>query len=1658
MSSTGKRRWLTRRALGFTLLELIAVTVAFAVLAAAGLTTYNAVVTRGQDRAALLSLQTYGKSASALYAVRTLDNAAYTWQQALDETAADGIVFALDEGVAAAGREVALYDTSDGNLVSYEGNGAVAISQSAFLQDSSPEAASMRATLTAANVSVGDVVGIAMRSPSGKCTMTVTATTGIVGSWVIDTNDAGDACWGLGALQQYITESDLYDLSSQVYSTSSAGSPKSSMITIAENNGDLSDNTTSQPSSDGSSYTLRWNLDDVIAAADENIVVKVDPDGNGPLPATAVTCAGQASTLLNPTATSCVITGLTAGQQYTYSIVVADADGQESAPITLTDATRPATVSDCSYNMTPTSATLSWSAPSGVFSGFRISVDGNQVAPVAYNSGTSTYTTNLSSLTTGTTYNVAITTYNSSYQAASGCNLSVTPVDAPDQVANVAIATPSEAGKLSVSWDAVSSSSAKPISGYRVYVYDSNLDGFIQMYQTAGTSAVLTFSESDLGISQQVQVSAYSSAVSAYNPGNILGEGVRSQTATSTPIAAPNAATAAALDAYSDGGVTLSWSLDPTAARPVSSVLVKQGGTTVATLGSTAVTRNITGLTPGSSYTFTIVPTNSVGNANTAEGSSVTVTAVTVPDAPAGLAASLTSVEGKLQLSWNAVTSTSSKPVSGYRLFQYDSGLDAWLQVSQTSSTSSDVTGLTLGTSYGFRVATYGNGGEGERSSTVNKTPIGAAIAATRSTVSYASNGAVTLTYTVSPSNARPLTTLKVIANDNITRTATIDGTSATVSFPGGTLTPGSSYTLVVRGENDFGPTNANDTPNIVAVDAPDATEGVSTALTATEGSVNVTWSTVNSTTSKPVTGYRVYQNDASLGWVQIAQLSATETTVNDLTLGANAEFSVSTYGTGGEGSRSGSSSITVVGAPGSVTRSSISYADGSAVTLTYAVAPTAARPISSVTVIATPTSGTAKTTTGTIDGNTVTASFAAGVLTSGTAYDVVVRTTNAFGNTNTDDAAMTAVSVPTAPSSVAASLTSTEGELAINWSSVTSTGSNPVSGYRVYQYDSGIAGWIQVGQVSTTSKAVASLTLGTSYTFAVSSYGTAGEGARSSSTSKTPIGAPAAPAGLSLTATAAQIAASWSAASSTTARPVSGYKVELYNGATLASSSTPATTSETLSSLTNGTAYTVKVYSSNEFGLSTTSDNGTSTPYAAPAQVTGLAISQNAEGGLGLTWNAVSGTSESPVSGYRVFQGTTPGTLAQVAQQAGTSLSLTGLTLGNTYYFQVAAYGPISQGVSSTETSKVAIGKPAALTMGTTGFGDRSIILNWTAVTASAGRPVDNVIVKQGATTVATLGANVTTYTVSALTAGTSYGFSVYANNILGAGTEGTTTQTAVTVPAAPTLYGENPSAATCWPSGNFSCQGNGSITVAWTPVSSTTSAPVAGYRVFQGGTQVYQGAGTSSSGNLTYTVTGLTNGTNYTLSVAAYGSGGQGSSAEITMNPATTPGTPASVSVATNSTSGQLGVSFADGGSGGEAVSSYTVTCTSPNGGTQRSASGTSSPITVTSISSGYQYNCQVSAANKLGTSSSSAATSTVTAYSPYGAYGAYAPYGAYNPYGAYSPYGAYGAYSPYGAYGAYSAYGAYGAYSAYGAYGAYSAYGAYGAYTVPHGAWAY
>ena len=137
----------------------------------------------------------------------------------------------------------------------------------------------------------------------------------------------------------------------------------------------------------------------------------------------------------------------------------------------------------------------------------------------------------------------------------------------------------------------------------------------------------------------------------------------------------------------------------------------------------------------------------------------------------------------------------------------------------------------------------------------------------------------------------------------------------------------------------------------------------------------------------------------------------------------------------------------------------------------------------------------------------------------------------------------------------------------------------------------------------------------------------------------------------------------------------------------------------------------------------------------------------------------------------------------------------------------------------------------------------------------------------------------------------------------------------------------------------------------------------------------------GTGSGATSPISVTGLAPGTAYTFQVIA--TNGDGSSApstasnEITTDPATVPGAPVIGSAAATGATTATVTFTAPGNNGGSPITSYTVT-SAPGGVT---ATGASSPITVTGLSGGTSYTFTVVATNGVGSGAASAASNQIT-----------------------------------------------------------------------------
>jgi hypothetical protein len=171
----------------------------------------------------------------------------------------------------------------------------------------------------------------------------------------------------------------------------------------------------------------------------------------------------------------------------------------------------------------------------------------------------------------------------------------------------------------------------------------------------------------------------------------------------------------------------------------------------------------------------------------------------------------------------------------------------------------------------------------------------------------------------------------------------------------------------------------------------------------------------------------------------------------------------------------------------------------------------------------------------------------------------------------------------------------------------------------------------------------------------------------------------------------------------------------------------------------------------------------------------------------------------------------------------------------------------------------------------------------------------------------------------------------------------------------------------------------GNAEISVAFVAPNAGGSA-ITGYTATC--TSSDGGAAGSSSGPIsTIVVSTLTNGKTYTCTLRATNALGNSleSAASLSTVPATTPSAPAVPTLTRGNQ--RLIVAFVTPANGGSAITGYTATCISSNGGVSGSRQGVTSPIVVmTPLTNGKFYTCTVRAINAEGGGSASAASASM------------------------------------------------------------------------------
>ncbi len=542
----------------------------------------------------------------------------------------------------------------------------------------------------------------------------------------------------------------------------------------------------------------------------------------------------------------------------------------------------------------------------------------------------------------------------------------------------------------------------------------------------------------------------------------------------------------------------------------------------------------------------------------------------------------------------------------------------------------------------------------------------------------------------------------------------------------------------------------------------------------------------------------------------------------------------------------------------------------------------------------------------------------------------------------------------------------------------------------------------------------------------------------------------PAAPGQVTaVTATAGSLSASVSWTAPATGGAPSSYTVTPYVGSTAQTSLAtivPATsTSTTITGLTAGTSYTFVVQASNSTGAgpaSAASNAVIPTAASAPSAPQSVTASPASSQAL-VNWAAPSSNGGSAVTGYTItpYAGTTAGTAVSAGASA-TSATITGLTNGTAYTFQVKAINNTGTGAAGTSAAVT----PEDTILDFTGTptqtdtGDTTSVELGLAFEATTTGSVTGIRFYKASTNTGTHVGSLWTASGTLLASGTftnetasgwqtllfSSPVAISANTIYVAGYlapnghysasqngfstavingpleavanatspngvyaySGTSTfptnSYAATNYWVDVLFAPTPASAPGQVTGVTATAGALSAAVSWT--APTTGGAPTSYTVtpYIGSTAQTALASTVSGSTTSTTVTGLTAGTAYTFVVQASNATGAGTASAasnaVTPTASGTPSAPQSVS-ASPATSQALVRWTAPASNGSSAITGYTITpYTGTTAGTAVSAGASATSADITGLTNGTAYTFQVKASNSTG-ASAAATTSAVT-----------------------------------------------------------------------------
>jgi subtilisin family serine protease len=926
--------------------------------------------------------------------------------------------------------------------------------------------------------------------------------------------------------------------------------------------------------------------------------------------------------------------------------------------------------------ITATSATVTWSAPTGTQAAASYKVEYKDSTATTWTSvDSATTTVALTNLVSNSTYSVRVSSVaGSTISPASPESIFSTLADVPAVVTNLR-STASFGTQVSIAWDAPVNSNGSKITGYEVWM---NVAGtWTKKYNVGVTTA--TISSLQPSTSYSVRVVAV----------NAIGSSVASPELTiTTTSATPGAVSLTGVSSTTATGTTVGWrAVAPIdSATPISyTVLVTDSttGATVATYTTSALSQVITGLTRYTYYRIAVTAfSGSVAGPTSSQYTFRTL--ADVPTAVTNLSVSKLNAT-QFTISWNSPRDGGGVAITQYKVEQFVAGVWTLVATNDVTVASLVVSSPAAGAQEQYRVSAVNSIGTGPATITTVTGTITAPQPATALVATPVSGASYFVLSWTAPTNTggSPITTYTVVRSiDGGTTWSNvalgITGTNYNVSLP----PRGATYQYSVLALNVVGTSvRAVAVSYSVAAVAP-AAPAAPTLTWNSSGDLNIAWVAPSDNGGSAITGYKVQRLVAG-AYATVATVAAgtLSTTLPREAVFTAYSIRVISVNAIGDSAASAVSQISVPGARPSAPLNLVADSSGiGRVNLTWqAPANAAGSIITGYTVQYSTNAGAAWNNLAST--NLLTISFAAPP--KGSNYQYRVYALSAVGNG--DFSNVVSVSIAATPASapgIRSIAFASDGSLVFSWNAPSDNGGSAITGYRVEYSTDGTT----FTAVATVAANVSSLSLRRdnpgvrSYVRVVAITGV-GAGAYSSVVSiLTPYVKASAPQNFTAVDNGSAVVVAWAAPANLGGSPSVTYSVQASKdgGSSFIALAASNLTTINVSRPTKGSTWQYRVVANTSFGLSDYSPSvSISVAATAPSAPSNLVVALNsATSSLDIRWFAPSDNGGSAITSFVVQRSADNNNYSTVATVTGTvtSVSLAKDAPGVRSYWKIAA------------------------------------------------------------------------------------------------------------------------------------------------------------------------------------------------------------------------------------------------------------------------------------------------------------------------------------------------------------------------------------------------